>query len=262
MPRLRYARSSAAEAAGSSPGTSRGSASTTVTSTPNERQADANSTPITPPPSTIAEAGSGLQPQRVVAGHHPVAVDLDARQRLGVRPGREHHVRRRSALAVPVADRDRRRRRPRTTSRPRPPPPRCRGRRPARSGPCEPADHAVGVRPDAGQVDPVEGGVHPERPRRGPRRPPRRRAGSPWSGCSPVQAGAADQVALDQRDPQPELGRAQRAGVPAAARTEHHEVERVVRSSPASCPPGRGQARPRGSRAPSSAHPVVGSRPP
>ena len=55
--RLRKARSKAAEIAGSSFGTSLGSASTTVTSTPNDRHAEANSTPITPPPSTIAEAG-------------------------------------------------------------------------------------------------------------------------------------------------------------------------------------------------------------
>ena len=58
MPRLRKARCRAALASGSSFGTSRGSASTTVTSTPKLRQADANSTPITPPPSTMADAGS------------------------------------------------------------------------------------------------------------------------------------------------------------------------------------------------------------
>ena len=34
-----------------------GSASTMVTSVPNEAQVDANSTPITPPPSTIAFSG-------------------------------------------------------------------------------------------------------------------------------------------------------------------------------------------------------------
>ena len=57
MPRLRNARRRAADAAGSSPGTSRSSASTTVTSTPNDRQAEASSTPMTPPPSTTAEVG-------------------------------------------------------------------------------------------------------------------------------------------------------------------------------------------------------------
>ena len=46
------------ETAGSSAASSRGSASTIVTSTPNERQAEANSQPITPPPSTTADAGS------------------------------------------------------------------------------------------------------------------------------------------------------------------------------------------------------------
>ena len=56
--RLRKARSRPAETSGSSVATSRGSASTTVTSTPKERQADANSTPITPPPRTTARRGS------------------------------------------------------------------------------------------------------------------------------------------------------------------------------------------------------------
>ena len=56
--RLRKARSSAFELSASSAATKRGSASMRVTSTPSERQADANSTPITPPPSTNARSGS------------------------------------------------------------------------------------------------------------------------------------------------------------------------------------------------------------
>ena len=58
MPRLRKARSSCLETASSSAATSRGSASTMVTSAPNDFQTLANSQPMTPPPSTIAEAGT------------------------------------------------------------------------------------------------------------------------------------------------------------------------------------------------------------
>ena len=79
MPRLRYARSSAADAAGSSPGTSRSSASTTVTSTPKERQAEASSTPITPPPRTTAEVGS--------VSSRIASVLVSTRSPSGTRPG-------------------------------------------------------------------------------------------------------------------------------------------------------------------------------
>ena len=48
----------ALEHSSSSAATRRGSASTMVTSTPKDLQTLANSTPITPPPSTIAEAGT------------------------------------------------------------------------------------------------------------------------------------------------------------------------------------------------------------
>ena len=52
MPRLRNARSSSFDDASSSSGPRCGSASTIVTSTPKDFQALANSTPMTPPPST------------------------------------------------------------------------------------------------------------------------------------------------------------------------------------------------------------------
>ena len=55
--RLRKARSTIFDAHGSSSGTSVGNASTMVTSVPNDAQVEANSTPITPPPSTIAFSG-------------------------------------------------------------------------------------------------------------------------------------------------------------------------------------------------------------
>ena len=58
IPRLRNARSSAFDDASSSSATSRGSASTMVTSAPKLRHTLANSQPITPPPSTITEAGT------------------------------------------------------------------------------------------------------------------------------------------------------------------------------------------------------------
>ena len=53
-----YARSSALDTSASSAATSRGRASTMVTSAPKERHTLANSQPITPPPSTIAERGT------------------------------------------------------------------------------------------------------------------------------------------------------------------------------------------------------------
>ncbi len=56
--RLRKARSSTLLAASSSAGTSRGSASTIVTSAPKDFQTLANSTPITPPPSTTTLSGT------------------------------------------------------------------------------------------------------------------------------------------------------------------------------------------------------------
>ena len=55
--RLRNARSRAFEHASSSAGTSRGRASMMVTCDPKDFQTEANSTPITPPPSTITLAG-------------------------------------------------------------------------------------------------------------------------------------------------------------------------------------------------------------
>ncbi len=55
--RLRNARSRAFEQDSSSAGTSRGSASMMVTSAPKDFHTEANSTPMTPPPSTITLAG-------------------------------------------------------------------------------------------------------------------------------------------------------------------------------------------------------------
>ncbi len=91
MPRLRKARSRAAELAGSSAATSRGRASTTVTSEPNERMTEANSTPMTPPPRTTTRPGTSLEPEGPVARHDPPA-ELEAGQRAGGGPGGEDDV--------------------------------------------------------------------------------------------------------------------------------------------------------------------------
>ena len=88
--RLRKARSSAFDDCSSSAGTSWGSASMMVTSAPNERHTLANSQPITPPPSTITDAGTDSRPQRVLGGEHPHAVDLEAGQGARVGARREH----------------------------------------------------------------------------------------------------------------------------------------------------------------------------
>ncbi len=58
MPRLRNARSRTLETASSSAATRRGSASTIVTSAPKDLHTLANSQPMTPPPSTMADAGT------------------------------------------------------------------------------------------------------------------------------------------------------------------------------------------------------------
>ena len=65
MPRLRNARSSALDDASSSAATRRGSASTIVTSAPKDCHTLANSTPMTPPPSTTTDAGTWSRLQRL-----------------------------------------------------------------------------------------------------------------------------------------------------------------------------------------------------
>ena len=89
--RLRNARSSCLPTHGSSAGTSDGRASMMVTSAPSEAQMDANSTPITPPPSTSRLLRDPLQAEGLLAGDHP-AGDLQPGQRAGVRAGGQHDV--------------------------------------------------------------------------------------------------------------------------------------------------------------------------
>ena len=63
-----------------------------VTSAPKDRQTLANSQPMTPPPSTTTEAGHAVEPERVLGGDHPLAVDLEAGQRAGVGAGGQDDV--------------------------------------------------------------------------------------------------------------------------------------------------------------------------
>ena len=72
--------------------TSRGSASTMVTSAPKLRHTLANSQPITPPPSTITEAGTRSSRSASSEVMIRVAVDVEAGQGLGVGAAGEHHV--------------------------------------------------------------------------------------------------------------------------------------------------------------------------
>ena len=74
-----------------------------MTSTPKDRQAEANSTPITPPPSTIAERGKPVEPERLLAGEDFHAVDLQPWQRARVRPSGQYQIGR---LVRLVADSD------------------------------------------------------------------------------------------------------------------------------------------------------------
>ena len=53
-----------------------------VTSAPKRRQTLANSQPMTPPPSTTTRGRHAVEPERVLGGDHPLAVDVEAGQRL------------------------------------------------------------------------------------------------------------------------------------------------------------------------------------
>ena len=65
-------------------------------------QTQANSTPMTPPPSTTTRLGHVVEGEGLVAGHDPAA-DLEAGQRARVRAGGEHDV---AALQPAAADLD------------------------------------------------------------------------------------------------------------------------------------------------------------
>ena len=161
-----------------------------------------------------------VETQRVLAGDHAAAVDLEAGERLGIGAGREDDVLADVGLAV---DGDL-----------------------ART--CEPAlslddgdaaaldqagepleetgDDAVLVAVDAGHVDAVEGGSHAEllgvARRVGDLGGVEQRLGR---DAADVEAGPAEVPLLDQADAQSELGRSQRTGVAARSRPENEYVE-------------------------------------
>ena len=221
MPRLRNARSSAFDDASSSAATSRGSASTMVTSAPKLRHTLANSQPITPPPSTIDRRRDPVEPQRVLGGDDPLAVDVEAGQAAGVGAGGEHDVRRRCRPC----------RRPSTCVRAGEPALALDHGDPAgldQPGEAleEPGDDAVLVGVHAGHVDAVEAGPHAEllglAGLVGDLGGVQQRLGG---DAADVQAGAAEVALLDEADRQAELSGAQGAGVAARTRPENEYVE-------------------------------------
>ena len=163
---------------------------------------------MTPPPRTITEAGTALEPERVLGGEDLLAVDLEAGQRLAVGTGGEDDVlagvRRAGDLdgvragepALALDDRD------------------PAGLDQAGEALEEPGDDAVLVGVHAGHVDALE---------RGPDAELLALAGAVGDlgrvqqclgrDAAEVEAGAAELALLDQRDAHAELGRAQRAGV-------------------------------------------------
>ena len=72
--------------------TSRGSASTIVTSAPKLRHTLANSQPMTPPPSTITDAGTRSRRSACSEVMIRCAVEVEPGQGLGVGAARQHHV--------------------------------------------------------------------------------------------------------------------------------------------------------------------------
>ena len=87
MPCFLNDRSSSAETASSSTGTSRGSSSMIVTSLPNRRKIEANSTPTAPLPMMTIDFGISLQTDRFVARDDSLAIELDAGHAARLRTG-------------------------------------------------------------------------------------------------------------------------------------------------------------------------------
>ncbi len=164
-----------------------------------------------------------LEAQRLLGGEHAVAVDLQAGERSRVGAGREHDR---------LADV----RRPVDLDRARPGEP-AGALDDGDAAPLdepgealvEPAHDAVLVGVDAGHVDALEGRPDPELLRLAGRVGD---LGGVQQGlgrdAAHVQAGAADLVLLDQRHAQPELGRAQGAGIAPGPCSQDHDVELVA----------------------------------
>ena len=191
-----------------------------VTSAPNDRQTLANSTADHAAAEHDHRGRDLVELERVVAGDHPLAVDVQAGQALGVRPGGQHDV---PALVPLAVDLDR-------GGADQPAHALDEGDLPALhqalQALVEPRDDAVLVLVDRGHVDAVEGGPDAEllalAAGVGDLGRVQQRLGR---DAAAVQAGAAELVLLDQGDLHAELGRAQGAGVAAAAAAEDDEVE-------------------------------------
>src|SRR5216683_211044 len=163
--------------------------------------------------------GHVVEPQGVVTGNDPVAVDFQARQAPRLRPGGQHHV---SALVDGVADADL-----------------CRrdeaslavddldlaaGERALQALP-QSVDDLVLVGVDAWHVHAIERRPDPESLAVSRQVGDLRRVQERLGRDAPaVQASAADPVLLDEGDPLAKFGRAERARVAAATATEDHDV--------------------------------------
>ncbi len=154
-----------------------------------------------------------------LVGRHDAPADLESRQALGVRPGREDDVLARVALAVDL-DRVRRHESPGALDE---------GHIPALDQALQalvqPTDDPVAILVHLRHVDAVEGGPHAEGVTllgavgdlRGVQQCLRRDAAA-------MQAGAAELVLVDQDDGHPEFCCPQGAGVAAAAAAEDYQV--------------------------------------
>ena len=221
MPRLRRARVSCFDDHSSSAATSRGSASTIVTAAPNDAQMLANSTPMTPPPSTTTRFGSSGNVECLVA-REDAATDLESGQAPDLRAGREHQ---RRAGDRAIAD--------------------VHGAPSAVAAGSvhhldlvaanqplqalvQAVDRRVLVGVDTSEVDSVERRPDPEgrrvRDGVGDLGGVHERLGG---DASSVQAGAADLVLFDQGDGLAQLRGAEGAGVPAGSTAENQDVRLV-----------------------------------
>ena len=102
------------------------------------------------------------------------------------------------------------------------------------TSPCSPfvqaADDVVLVFADRRHVDALQSRLDAERLARGSSRRPRNVQEGLCRDASPMQTGAAEFVLFDQDDALVQLGGTWRAGVPAAAASQNHDVEQVPRT--------------------------------
>ena len=165
-----------------------------------------------------------VQGQRVLAGCHPVAVDLNPRQAARLRSAGQHHVRaaddllahphlywrRQPTLAIDHVDL-------------------AAGNQPGQALP-EPGDHLVLTGIHGRHADAVQGALNAKRGALpglvGDLGRVQQRLGG---DATAVQAGAADLVFLHERHTLAELGGPQCTGVTRASTAKHHDVARAAR---------------------------------